>query len=65
MNTDRTQLLREWAAWNDRAHEAHGSDEGIEARRQANDLADRLGDFSESDWGVIRLAQRGYLAEAQ
>jgi hypothetical protein len=50
--------LRAWAAWNDRAYEAHDSDEGVAARREANRIADRLGDFSEADWGVIRNAQR-------
>lgn len=63
MDTERKQLLRAWAAWNDQALEAHGTEEGIEARRKANYLADTLGDFSESDWGVIRNAQRGYQSE--
>lgn len=60
----RTIELRAWAAWNDRAYESHGSDEGIAARREANRIADRLGDFTDSDWGVIRNAQRGYRMEA-
>lgn len=61
---DRKHLLRAWAANNDRAYEAHGTDEGIAARREANRIADELGDFTEADWGVIRLAQRGYFEES-
>lgn len=63
--THRVVLLRSWAAWNDRAYEEHGTAEGIEARRKANMIADELGDFTEADWGVVRLAQRGYRDEAQ
>lgn len=57
----RDSLLRVWAAWNDRAMEAHDTEDGIRARTLANALAAELGDFSEHDWGVIRNAQRGYL----
>ena len=60
----RRRLLRAWAAWNDRALEMHGTQDAIHARINANDLADTLGEFTESDWGVIRNAQREYLEEA-
>ncbi len=61
----RISLLRAWAAFNDRAMEAHGTADAVSARTMANSLADELGDFTEADWGIIRLAQRGYLAESQ
>ena len=64
MEHERYKQLRTWAAWNDRAMEAHGTDDGVTARRLANQIADGLGDFSEADWGVIRNAQREYDREA-
>jgi hypothetical protein len=64
MNDHRKTMLRAWAAFNDKALESHGTDEGVSARARANRIADDLGDFTEADWGIIRLAQRGYIAEA-
>lgn len=64
MESGRTIQLRAWAAWNDKAYEDHDTDAGIYARREANRIADQLGDFTESDWGVIRNAQRGYRKES-
>lgn len=60
----REARLHYWAALNDQAYEAHGTEEGIAARRLANRVADELGDFTEADWGVIRNAQREYAREA-
>jgi hypothetical protein len=59
----REARLRYWAALNDHAMEAHGTDAGVAARTQANRVADGLGDFTEADWGIIRLALRGYYDE--
>lgn len=56
----RITQLRAWSVWNDQAYAEHGTDEGIAARREANRIADQLGDFTDADWGIIRLAQRGY-----
>jgi hypothetical protein len=61
---ERDSLLRAWAAWNDRALEEHGTEDGIRARTLANALADQIGDFTERDWGIIRNAQREYIREA-
>ncbi len=63
MTEDRKAQLRAWAAWNVRAMECHSTEEGVEARRETNRIADGLGDFTESDWGVIRNAQREYRTE--
>jgi hypothetical protein len=60
----REARLRYWAALNDHAYEAHGTDAGVAARSMANRVADELGDFTEADWGVIRNAQRAYAREA-
>lgn len=62
---ERTVQLRAWASWNDLAYEEHGTDASIAARRKANAIMDELEPLTEADWGIIRLAQRGYLTEAQ
>jgi len=64
MDEARTTQLRAWAAWNDKALDEHGSEDGVFARREANRIADQLGDFTETDWGVIRNCQREYAREA-
>jgi hypothetical protein len=64
VDDSRTIQLRAWAAWNDTALDEHGSEYGVFARREANRIADQLGDFTETDWGIIRNRQREYAAEA-
>lgn len=60
----RRVMLRAWAGWNDLAYEEHGSERGIAARREANRIMDKLEPLAESDWGVIRNAQREYARES-
>jgi hypothetical protein len=64
MDQTRITQLRYWAALNDHAMEAHGTDAGVAARNQANRVSDALGDFTEADWGVIRNTQRAYQRES-
>ena len=63
MTKDRQEKLRYYAALRDHITEVYGSDLAVSETRIANRVADELGDFTQEDWGVIKNAQREYIAE--